>query len=91
MNTRQKRAAVIGVGRPWYRNPHPSSMDTLQRAAVGMTYPYEYAALVIRDLNIEALHIRSPLALNSLRVTELLGREDITVDSPFDHRKVLVD
>lgn len=39
LNSRQKRAAVIGTARIWYRNPHPSSLDAAQRAAVGQGYP----------------------------------------------------
>lgn len=39
LDSRQKRAAVIGVGRPWYRNADPNSMDAAQRSAVGNTYP----------------------------------------------------
>lgn len=39
LDSRQKRAAVIGVGRAWYRNPHPSGLDESQRASVGQAYP----------------------------------------------------
>lgn len=39
LDSRQKRAAVIGTARAWYRNPHPSSMNASQRAAVGQVYP----------------------------------------------------
>lgn len=39
LDSRQKRAAVIGVGRMWYRNPHPSGMNAAQRASVGQVYP----------------------------------------------------
>lgn len=39
LDSRQKRAAVAGVARPWYRNPHPSGMNANQRASVGQVYP----------------------------------------------------
>ena len=39
LDSRQKRAAVAGVGRPWYRNADPNSMNAAQRPAVGNTYP----------------------------------------------------
>ena len=39
LDSRQKRAAVIGVGRAWYRNPHPSNVDASQRASIGQVYP----------------------------------------------------
>ncbi len=39
LDSRQKRAAVIGVGRVWYRNSHPSSIDSSQRASIGQVYP----------------------------------------------------
>ena len=39
LDSRQKRAAVVGVGRAWYRNPHPSSIDASQRASIGQAYP----------------------------------------------------
>lgn len=39
LDSRQKRAAIIGTARAWYRNPHPSSMNAAERAAVGQTYP----------------------------------------------------
>lgn len=39
LDSRQKRAAVVGVGRAWYRNPHPSSVDASQRASIGQVYP----------------------------------------------------
>lgn len=39
LDSRQKRAAVIGTARAWYRNPHPSNMDESQRAAVSQVYP----------------------------------------------------
>lgn len=39
LDSRQKRAAVVGVGRAWYRNAHPSSIDAAQRASIGQVYP----------------------------------------------------
>lgn len=39
LDSRQKRAAVIGVGRAWYRNPHPSSVNAAQRASIAQVYP----------------------------------------------------
>ena len=39
LDSRQKRAAVIGVGRPWYRNADPNGLDAAQRAAIGNVYP----------------------------------------------------
>lgn len=39
LDSRQKRAAVIGVARPWYRNPDPNSMNAAQRASVANAYP----------------------------------------------------
>ena len=39
LNSRQKRAAVCGVGRPWYRNSHPNSLSAAQRASIGNVYP----------------------------------------------------
>lgn len=39
LDSRQKRAAVIGTARAWYRNPHPSGMDAPQRASVAQVYP----------------------------------------------------
>ncbi len=39
LDSRQKRAAVIGVARAWYRNPHPSGIDAGQRASIGQVYP----------------------------------------------------
>ena len=39
LDSRQKRAAVIGVARIWYRNADPNGMDEAQRAAVGAAYP----------------------------------------------------
>jgi len=38
LDSRQKRAAIIGVGRAWYRNSHPSGIDTAQRASIGQVY-----------------------------------------------------
>ena len=39
LNSRQKRAAVVGTARIWYRNPHPSGVDAAQRASIGSVYP----------------------------------------------------
>lgn len=39
LNSRQKRAAVVGVARPWYRNAHPSNVDASQRASIANVYP----------------------------------------------------
>jgi hypothetical protein len=39
LDSRQKRAAIVGTARIWYRNPHPSSIDAAQRASIGMAYP----------------------------------------------------
>lgn len=39
LDSRQKRAAVVGVARIWYRNPHPSNMNGAQRASVASAYP----------------------------------------------------
>ena len=39
LDSRQKRAAVIGVGRAWYRNPNPGGVDAAQRASIGQVYP----------------------------------------------------
>lgn len=39
LDSRQKRAAVIGVGRMWYRNAHPSSLNQEQRVSIGQVYP----------------------------------------------------
>jgi len=39
LDSRQKRAAIIGAARIWYRNPHPSGMNASQRASVGQAYP----------------------------------------------------
>jgi len=39
LDSRQKRAAVIGVGRAWYRNAHPSSVNAAQRASIAQVYP----------------------------------------------------
>ena len=39
IDTRAKRANVVGVGRPWLRHPHPSATKDFQwRAARGLTY-----------------------------------------------------
>lgn len=45
LDSRQKRAAVIGVGRPWYRNPDPNSLDAAQRPSIGSVYPVATFAL----------------------------------------------
>ena len=39
LDSRQKRAAVVGVARPWYRNATPATIDDSKRAAVGNVYP----------------------------------------------------
>ncbi len=39
LNSRQKRASVVGVARAWYRNSHPSSVNASQRASIGQVYP----------------------------------------------------
>ena len=39
LDSRQKRAAVIGTARAWYRNPHPSNVDAAQRASISQVYP----------------------------------------------------
>jgi len=39
LDSRQKRAAVIGVARPWYRNADSNSLDAAQRASIANTYP----------------------------------------------------
>lgn len=45
IDSRQKRAAVIGVGRAWYRNPDPNNLDAAQRASIGSVYPVAIFAL----------------------------------------------
>lgn len=59
LDSRQKRAAVIGAARIWYRNPHPSSVNAGQRAAISQTYPvaaFAEAAIFIGDTaGIESL------------------------------------
>lgn len=47
LDSRQKRAAVIGVGRAWYRNPDPNSLDAAQRASIGLVYPVATFALPV--------------------------------------------
>lgn len=39
IDSRQKRAAVIGTARAWYRNPHPSGINASQRASIAQVYP----------------------------------------------------
>ena len=56
LDSRQKRAAVIGVARAWYRNPHPSSMGAAQRASVGQVYPVAtFSALVVAYHSIRSI------------------------------------
>lgn len=38
IDTRQKRAAVLGVARPWYRNSQPAAINHNKRAAIGNAY-----------------------------------------------------
>lgn len=38
LDSRLKRASVIGVARGWYRNSHPSSLSPAQRAGIGQAY-----------------------------------------------------
>lgn len=62
LDSRQKRAAVIGVARLWYRNPHPSGMNAAQRAAVGQVYPVAAfsaaIAVVTQGGMLAAKHVR---------------------------------
>ncbi len=38
LDTREKRASVLGVGRPWYRTKLPGANDAAWRAASGNAY-----------------------------------------------------
>lgn len=38
LDTREKRANVLGVGRPWLRHPHPGTIDEQWRIARGSAY-----------------------------------------------------
>lgn len=39
INSRQKRSAAVGAGRPWLRSVHPDSLSAEQRASIGTAYP----------------------------------------------------
>jgi len=47
LDSRQKRAAVIGTARAWYRNPHPSNIDAAQRASIGQGYPVTSFVVIV--------------------------------------------
>ncbi len=51
MDSIQKRAAVLGVARPWYRNAHPAQIDEKKRAAVGNNYPLAFFVSVLETSN----------------------------------------
>lgn len=57
LDSRQKRAAVVGVARPWYRNSHPSGVDAPQRASIGNVYP-------VAQFQNPIIAITAPLKLN---------------------------
>jgi len=38
IDTREKRASVLGVGRPWMNTKEPGAVDQLWRHASGMSY-----------------------------------------------------
>lgn len=39
IDSRQKRSAAVGAGRPWLRSVHPDSLSAEQRASIGTAYP----------------------------------------------------
>jgi len=46
IDNRQKRAAILGVARPWYRNSNPAIFDDKKRATIGNTYPLQFLELI---------------------------------------------
>jgi hypothetical protein len=44
IDTKEKRASCLGVGRPWYRTKLPGTNDGPWRAASGNSYAYDYSS-----------------------------------------------
>lgn len=86
LDSRQKRAAVIGVGRPWYRNADPNGLDAAQRASIGNVYPVAIFQDIIAEENPFGVIGRiddTPVAARGVIDTRALAVNGIIDDTPL--------
>ena len=56
IDSREKRAAVLGVGRPWMRDKLPGTNDKAWRVASGNAYPGSFISVIVTAI-IETIGI----------------------------------
>ena len=94
LDSRQKRAAVIGVARPWYRNADPNGLDAAQRASIGNVYPVavfqdivvpENAFGVIGRIIDTPVSTRGTINTQALTVNGIIDATPVTVAGRFNN------
>lgn len=91
LDSKEKRAAVPGVGRPWYRTKLPGTVDAAWRVASGNAYPVAaFAAPSITLPSTPTIFLDQRMNLDPILLDRIMGG-DILLDGRMNLDPVLLE